>query len=141
MPASTRTSSRVKAPRPEKHEKMLGFNPYPPRKVTTRQRTVNYREPESDSDDEVVYLGQRTVPRTYRIAPTPTLPDIILGEEDYLTEPVVKPVKEQPTAKAIVEERVVGDTVVAEHKGRSLLQTLPYEVCYLHLPHQKSHSP
>lgn len=103
--------------------------------MTTRQRTINYREPDSDSDDDVIYVGQRTVSRAQRIVPTPTRPDIILGEEDYLAEPIVKPVKEQTTVEVFDEERVVDkEIVLVEHNGCGLLQTLPYEVRSLYLP-------
>ena len=105
---------------------MLGFDLYPPRKMATRNRTVNYRELDSDPDDDVIYVGQRSVSRSQRVVPIPTLPKIILGGEEYLVEPTV--VNEKHAAEVVVNEQHA-TPVTVENSGCALFQTLPYEVC------------
>lgn len=88
--------------------------------MTTRNRTVNYIELDSDDDDEVIYVGQcsKAKPKPQGVIPTITLPNIILGEEEYLVEiPVFK------------EQLIVAAEVVVENRSRAIFQTLPYEVC------------
>lgn len=123
MPSRTRTSSRapVKAPPRSRYENLYGYNPYPPRGVSTRDRTASYRESDLDEDDdEVIYVGQRSKPRTQGVVPTLILPKITLGEEDCLAEtPLLK------------EQRAASVKVVAKSEGRAIFQTLPYEVCSL----------
>jgi hypothetical protein len=122
MPSRTRTSSRVtiQAPPPSRCEKLYGYNPYPPRRIFAGDRTASYRETDSDEDDEVIYVGQRSKPPTQRVVPTLTLPKIVLGEEDYLAEtPLLK------------EQRAASVKVVAKSECRAIFQTLPYEVCAL----------
>ncbi|KAG0649749.1 hypothetical protein D0Z07_3720 [Hyphodiscus hymeniophilus] len=130
MSPRVRNPSRVRTPAPSRYMSDYGFDPYPPRKKVTRKRIVNYREPGSDSDDDVIYVGQRTIPRTQLTAPTPTLPEIALGEEDPFVAPKIKLTEEVPAVELAVEEQLPVEVVTGYH-GRGLLQTLPCEVCLL----------
>ena len=121
MPSRTRISSRVpvKVPPRSRYEKLYDNNPYPPRRIFTRNRTASYRESNSDEDDdEVIYVGQRSKPRTQRVVPTLTLPKTVLCEEDY---PAETPFLKEQCAASV--------KVVAKSEGSVIFQTLPYEVC------------
>lgn len=127
--------------------------------MVTRNRTVNYREPDSDSDDEVIYVGQRTKAQRQWGVPVPTLPKITLGEEDYLVQPIVKiiknvkvpsPIEDTPESGSIVESAFKGQRatevvvkekeefptkLVVQDTDRALFQSLPYEVCHSSVTH------
>jgi hypothetical protein len=155
MPAK-RQSQRVKA-NPTKRSnaqrpiQSYGFEPYPKREIRSN-RTVTYIESDSDSGEEVIYVGQRKKTRTppastlapalsqHRKQSTPQRPVVTLGEEDLsVSEQLLWKKQQEAPVEAVVQktieqqETIQQPTTEADYipHGRPLFQTLPFEVCLL----------
>ena len=130
MPPNTRNRPRFKTPTRGRYGGTYGFDAYPLRKLT-RSRTSKYREPDSDSDNEVFYVGQRIIHRSQRSGPTPTSTssEFTLEDDGHFAESEIKPFKEARPINVVAEEQ--RSNTVIDHNRCSLLQTLPHEVCLL----------